>query len=171
MARFNAPVGLAADGAGALYVADTLNEAIRKIELASGAVTTVAGVLGVPGSDDGPATAAHFTQPGALAIDGLGDLFVADALDYSVRRVDLAQRRRLDGDRHLVGQRRPARPAAGAARPADRAGAHARRAPARGLGERDPRRPLVTHAPVAARAHVLACRRAVRGLFSSLPGA
>ena len=89
MARFNAPTGLAADGRGALFVADTLNQAIRRIDLKTNAVTTVAGVIGVPGSGDGAATKAHFTQPGALAVDGLGDLFVADALDYAVRRVDL----------------------------------------------------------------------------------
>ena len=90
-AHLNAPSGLAADGRGALYVADVLNEAVRKIDLASGAVTTVAGVLGIPGSDDGPAAAAHFAYPTALAGDGLGDLFVGDASNGVVRRIDLAR--------------------------------------------------------------------------------
>ncbi len=89
-ARFNAPAGLTLDGHGALYVADTLNDAIRKIDLASNTVTTVAGALGVTGGDDGPPTMARFAQPGALAADGVGDLFVADTLNETVRHVDLA---------------------------------------------------------------------------------
>ncbi|MCU1282900.1 MAG: Serine/threonine-protein kinase PknD [bacterium] len=87
-ARFNAPAGLAADGRGALYVADVLNDAVRKIDLKSGTVTTVAGVLGIRGADDGAATSAHFNAPNALAVDGLGHLFVADQLNALVRRVD-----------------------------------------------------------------------------------
>ena len=90
MARFNAPSGLATDGHGTLYVADTLNQAIRKIALATGTVTTLAGAIGIPGSDDGSGAEAHFTQPGTLAIDGLGDLFVADVLDFDVRHIDLS---------------------------------------------------------------------------------
>ncbi len=88
-ARFNAPSALAADGSGALYVADTLNDAVRKIDLATGTVTTVAGVLGIQGSDDGPAATAHFAQPSALAVDGVGDLYVGDSLNGVVRRIDL----------------------------------------------------------------------------------
>src|SRR6185312_11132137 len=68
----------------------TLNDAVRKIDLATGAVTTVAGVLGIRGADDGPAASAHFAQPASLAVDGLGDLFVADTLNSLVRRIDLA---------------------------------------------------------------------------------
>jgi sugar lactone lactonase YvrE len=89
-ARFNAPQGLASDGKGALYVADTLNDAVRKIDLASNTVTTAAGVLGAMGSDDGPVAEAHFSQPGALTADGVGDLFVGDTLNHVVRRIDLA---------------------------------------------------------------------------------
>ena len=88
-ARFNAPQGLATDGRGALYVADTLNNAVRKIDLATATVTTAAGVLGAAGSNDGPVAMSHFSQPGALAADGVGDLFVADTLNDVVRRVDL----------------------------------------------------------------------------------
>ena len=88
-ARFNGPSALAADGKGALYVADTLNDVVRRIDLASATVVTVAGVLGVSGSDDGPAASAHFDQPGALAVDAVGDLFVGDTLNALVRHVDL----------------------------------------------------------------------------------
>lgn len=89
LARFNAPAGLASDGKGALYVADVLNSAVRKVELASGTVTTVAGVIGVQGSDDGAATTAHLAYPLGVTVDALGDLFVADSLNALVRRVDL----------------------------------------------------------------------------------
>jgi sugar lactone lactonase YvrE len=89
-ARFNAPAGLVADGSGALYVADVLNDAVRKVDLKSGTVSTVAGVLGIGGADDGAATSAHFNGPVSLAVDGLGHLFVADQLNALVRRVDLA---------------------------------------------------------------------------------
>jgi sugar lactone lactonase YvrE len=88
-ARFNAPSGLAADGRGKLYVADTLNDAVRAIDLESGAVTTLAGVLGIQGADDGPAAMAHFAQPSALAVDAVGDLFVGDGLNETVRRIDI----------------------------------------------------------------------------------
>ncbi|HEX6838648.1 MAG TPA: hypothetical protein VF334_18850 [Polyangia bacterium] len=88
-ARFNAPQGLASDGKGALYVADTLNDAVRKIDLATKTVTTAAGVVGATGSDDGPVASAHFSQPGALAADGVGDIFVGDTLNDLVRRIDV----------------------------------------------------------------------------------
>ena len=90
-ARFNGPATLVADGKGALYVADTLNDVVRRIDVATGTVVTVAGVLGVSGSDDGDAGAAHFNQPGALAVDAVGDLFVGDTLNALVRHVDLTR--------------------------------------------------------------------------------
>ncbi len=89
LARFNSPSGLVADGRGALYVADTLNDAVRKIDLASGTVSTVAGVPGITGATDGPTTLAQLARPIALALDGRGDLFVADSLNRVVRLVDL----------------------------------------------------------------------------------
>jgi sugar lactone lactonase YvrE len=89
-ARFNGPAGLAADGRGALYVADLLNDAVRKIDLKSGTVSTIAGVLGIGGADDGAAASAHFNGPAGLAVDGLGHLFVADQLNALVRRIDLS---------------------------------------------------------------------------------
>lgn len=88
-ARFNGPAGLAADGQGLLYVADTLNDVVRRIDEKTATVVTIAGALGIPGSDDGPATMAHFSQPTTLAVDAVGDLFVGDTLNALVRRVDL----------------------------------------------------------------------------------
>jgi sugar lactone lactonase YvrE len=87
LARFNSPSALVADGRGALYVADTLNDAVRKIDLGSGGVSTLAGLPGYTGADDGPTSLARFARPVALALDGLGDLFVADSANSVVRLV------------------------------------------------------------------------------------
>jgi sugar lactone lactonase YvrE len=143
-ALFNEPGGVASDHAGNVYVADTLNHRIRKIDLA-GNVTTVAGLpgpgalqgwadgpldgvlfnypngiaidaaettlcvselhrirriplagddivatvaaVGIAGYTDGPATLAQFNEPLDLALTQIGDLFVADSVNYRVRRV------------------------------------------------------------------------------------
>jgi sugar lactone lactonase YvrE len=77
-ARFDGPRALAADGNGNLYVADTGNCAIRKVVVATGQVTTLAGAPGSCGPVDGTGTRAGFAAPGALAIDGAGNLYVVD---------------------------------------------------------------------------------------------
>ncbi|MHB8416974.1 MAG: NHL repeat-containing protein [Myxococcales bacterium] len=87
---FDSPDGLAYDGAGHLFVADSGNSAIRLIDVATGVVSTVAGSLGVPGHVDGIGPAARFVQPIGLALDGLGHLYVTDPGDSTVRRIDLA---------------------------------------------------------------------------------
>jgi sugar lactone lactonase YvrE len=76
-ARFNTPSGVAVDNAGNLYVADTGNETIRTITLA-GVVTTLAGSAGKSGSVDGTGSAARFNTLSSLALDGAGNLYVAD---------------------------------------------------------------------------------------------
>jgi sugar lactone lactonase YvrE len=83
-AGFNFPGGVAVDPAGDVYASDTLNNAIRKITPA-GVVSTVAGSMGDPGSVDGIGSAALFNQPGGLAIDGAGNVYVADQLNNTVR--------------------------------------------------------------------------------------
>lgn len=82
-ARFDTPSGLTIDGTGALYVADTANNAIRRIS-PEGDVTTVAGD-GTPGFADGPAHRARFNGPLGVAVDFDGRLFVADTYNDRIR--------------------------------------------------------------------------------------
>ncbi len=86
-ARFYELAGIAADNAGNLYVADTGNHTIRRIAVATGAVTTLAGLAGSSGSADGTGAAARFNSPSGVVVDGAGNLFVADTLNHTVRRV------------------------------------------------------------------------------------
>lgn len=85
-ARFNAPSGIALDSAKNLYVADTLNNTVRKIS-SGGTVTTLAGLAGRSSSLDGKGTTARFEDPYAVAADGAGNVYVADATDHSIRKI------------------------------------------------------------------------------------
>jgi hypothetical protein len=89
-ARFYAPEGVASDGAGNLFVADTGNRTIRKVVIATGAVTTLAGFAGSQGSADGMGAVARFSTPGGVASDGVGNLFVADSWNHTIRKVVIA---------------------------------------------------------------------------------
>ena len=89
-ARFAGPVGLTADLSGNLYVSENVNSTIRRIDLATGEVTTIAGTPGLAGSLDGVGGAARFSGPQALSVDSSGHLFVADTFAATVRRIDLA---------------------------------------------------------------------------------
>jgi sugar lactone lactonase YvrE/Tfp pilus assembly protein PilE len=84
-ARFNTVMGIAVDGGGNAYVADSSNNRIRKITPA-GVVTTFAG-SGVSGFADGTGTAAQFAAPRALAFDGSGNLLVADTSNSRIRQI------------------------------------------------------------------------------------
>jgi len=88
-ARFNAPAAIAADAAGNLYVADTLNNTIREIS-PTGAVTTLAGAASGFGANDGIGSAARFFQPTGIALDGLGNAYVADTLNHTIRKITAA---------------------------------------------------------------------------------
>ncbi|MGZ3442525.1 MAG: hypothetical protein ACXVDD_23550, partial [Polyangia bacterium] len=90
-ARFNAPIAACVDG-GALYVAEQSNHTIRKITIASGAVETIAGSAEEPGRADGVGAAARFDEPSGIACDGAGYVYVADALNYAIRRVELSSK-------------------------------------------------------------------------------
>ena len=69
---------------------DVGNATIRKVELATGIVTTVAGSVGVTGAADGTGGAATFTAPTALAFDGAGDLLVSDHGSATIRKLVVA---------------------------------------------------------------------------------
>ena len=85
-ARFQYPFGVAVDGAGNLYVADSFNSTIRKIT-PDRVVTTLAGVAGQTGSDDGTGNGARFNYPFDVAVDGAGNLYVADSGNNTIRKV------------------------------------------------------------------------------------
>jgi NHL repeat len=85
-ARFFQPQGVAVDGAGNVYAADTHNHTIRKIT-PSGAVTTFAGLANNPGSADGTGSDARFFNPFGLATDKAGNVYVADSYNHTIRRI------------------------------------------------------------------------------------
>jgi sugar lactone lactonase YvrE len=87
------PDGVAVDGAGNLYIADENNQRIRKVTAATGIITTVAGngTAGyVAAQDGGPATEAELYYPGGVAVDGAGNLYIADAYNNRIRKVAAA---------------------------------------------------------------------------------
>lgn len=84
-AQFWAPSSIVVDEDGNLYIADTKNHLIRKATSA-GAVTTYAG--STKGYADGSSTEAKFNEPEGLAIDSEGNLYVADAVNHKIRKID-----------------------------------------------------------------------------------
>jgi NHL repeat len=89
-ATLNQPYALQVDANGDIYIVDRLNAVIRKVEAATGIITTVAGT-GEPGyrGDGGPGTRAQLREPNDCFLDGRGGLLVADVQDQRIRRLDL----------------------------------------------------------------------------------
>jgi|GEM_PF-665954 uncharacterized protein (TIGR03437 family) len=86
-ARLNSPFGLALDAAGNLYIADSGNNRIRKVDT-GGIITTVAGNgSGGFGGDNGPATNAQLSSPAGVAVDSSGRIYIADLLNNRIRMV------------------------------------------------------------------------------------
>lgn len=85
-ARFNWPTGIAVDSASNLFVTDFLNHTIRKIT-PGGAVSTIAGLAGVWGSEDGTNSEARFFQPQGIVADSAGNLFVVDSGNQTIRKI------------------------------------------------------------------------------------
>ncbi len=87
-AQLNRPFNLVADNAGNVLIADHINNRVRKISPA-GIITTIAGIsLGGFSGDGGPATAAKLSQPTAVAIDHIGNIFICDYANNKIRKVD-----------------------------------------------------------------------------------
>ena len=84
-AQFYSPGGVAVDSSGTVYVADTYNQLIRKITPA-GVVTTLAG-SGTAGFADGTGSAAQFNYPQGVAVDSTGTVYVADANNHRIRKI------------------------------------------------------------------------------------
>jgi hypothetical protein len=92
-ASLNSPTGVAVDGAGNVYIADSLNNVIRKVDGVSGNISTWVGT-GAQGytGDNGAATSATMNSPQAIAFDAGGDAYVSDANNNVVRKVSAATR-------------------------------------------------------------------------------
>lgn len=90
-ARFFVPCGIAVDNTGNLFVTDTRNNTIRKVQ-PDGKVMTFAGQPGIEGSADGSGREAQFCIPTGIAIDGAGNLYVADMGNHAIRKVSAGGR-------------------------------------------------------------------------------
>jgi hypothetical protein len=90
-ARFNFPIHLTVDSATNIYVADTFNHTIRKMTPVgtNWVVTTLAGEAGSSGSADGTNSEARFNEPNGLALDGAGNLYVAEWANHTIRKMTL----------------------------------------------------------------------------------
>ncbi len=90
-ALLNTPMGVATDASGNLYIADTLNNRIRKVVGFSGNISTYAGngILSYSG-DGGPATKAQLNTPQSVAVDSAGNFYIADTGNNVVRKVTQA---------------------------------------------------------------------------------
>jgi len=88
-AKLRQPGGIAVDGSGNIYIADTRNNVVRMVNT-SGIITTVAGVGGPGGysGDGGPATSAQLWTPAGVAVDDAGNLYISDARNLVVRKVN-----------------------------------------------------------------------------------
>ncbi len=88
-ARLNQPASLAVDAAGNVFIADTQNHAIRRLDAKTVILTTIAGD-GTPGfaGDGGPAAKARFNFPLGLGLDGKGNLYVVDSVNARIRRIE-----------------------------------------------------------------------------------
>ncbi|MBE7163431.1 MAG: IPT/TIG domain-containing protein, partial [Williamsia herbipolensis] len=96
-ATLSQPAGVAVDSQDDIYIADSSNNVIRRVDAATGVITTVAGdyaadqssnsCLGAYSGDGGQATSAQLNDPQGVALDGAGDLFIADSFNNAIREV------------------------------------------------------------------------------------
>jgi len=88
-AEMNQPASLAVDAAGNVFIADTQNHAIRRLDAKTGILSTIAGD-GTPGfaGDGGPASKARLNFPIGLGLDGEGNLYVVDSVNARIRKIE-----------------------------------------------------------------------------------
>jgi sugar lactone lactonase YvrE len=88
-AVLNQPAALAIDAAGNVFIADTMNNVVRRVDAKTGTITHVAGT-GDEGftRDGGPAAAAALSAPLGLGLDGKGNLYVIDARNFRIRKIE-----------------------------------------------------------------------------------
>jgi hypothetical protein len=90
-AELNSPFGVKVDPAGDVYIADNASQVVRKVDVASGTISTIAGNASAGFSGDGTAaTSAQLNGPAGMVLDGKGNLFVADSENAVVRKVDMS---------------------------------------------------------------------------------
>ena len=87
----NDPYGVFVDAAGNIYIADTWNKRVRKVNAADGMMTTVAGDgTYADGGDGMPATSAQLKNPTGVYVDASGNIYIADYISYRIRKVTAA---------------------------------------------------------------------------------
>jgi sugar lactone lactonase YvrE len=94
-AKFENPQGIGVDNAGNIYVADFGSSTIRKIApgTAGYTVSTIAGLAGITGTNDGVGDLARFNQPFGLTLDKIGNLYIADTSNLTIRKLTQAANR------------------------------------------------------------------------------
>jgi uncharacterized protein (TIGR03437 family) len=90
-AILNFPAGVAVDGAGNIYLVDQGNARVRRVGVADGKISTVAGTGTFGYNGDGiAATSAHLNQPRLMAVDAAGDIYIADQGNHRIRKVTVS---------------------------------------------------------------------------------
>ncbi|HSU61069.1 MAG TPA: choice-of-anchor D domain-containing protein [Bryobacteraceae bacterium] len=91
-AKFANPQGVAIDAIGNIYIADSLNQVVRQVSVSTGTVRTIAGVAFGTGPivDGGQATQTPLNNPAAVAVDGAGNVYIADQGNNAIRKVTAA---------------------------------------------------------------------------------
>ncbi len=89
-AQLNSPSDISIDARGNLFIADTLNHRIRKVDAATHSISTIAGSLSGYGGDGGPALSAQLNMPDGVAVGSSNSLYIADTNNHRIRKIDNA---------------------------------------------------------------------------------